>query len=374
MDRCGTGRRRSMAAGVVILLAISAVAGVYQLLALAACLAFRRQPAPRSLESGSVSILKPLYGVDSALRGAIASHTILEGKYEFLCGIREGDPAAEVVADFPTVRLIPCTTITPNRKVGSLIDLTRASRYPILVVNDADIRVEPDYLAHVTAPLSDPTVGLVTCMFRPEGDTTAARFEALGVATDLVPSMIVARALGVKDFASGATMAFRRSDLERIGGFEAIGGYLADDYQLGHRIHSLGLKCVLSDTIVATHLGGGWGDVWRHQVRWARTVRVSKFWGYVGLPLAFASVWAVALIAAGYLGWALALLAVRMAMAIAGGWLVLRSRDVLRMLLLVPLRDLFTAAAWLAGLFGRTVLWRGQRLPIDREGRIQNHG
>ena len=167
-------------------------------------------------------------------------------------------------------------------------------------------------------------------------------------------------------------MAFRRSDLERIGGFEAIGGYLADDYQLGHRIHSLGLKCVLSDTIVATHLGGDWGDVWRHQVRWARTVRVSKFWGYVGLPLAFASVWAVALIAAGYWEWALALLAVRMAMAIAAGWLVLRSPDVLRMLLLVPLRDLFTAAAWLAGLFGRTVLWRGQRLPIDREGRIQN--
>ena len=365
-----------MAAGIVILLAISAAAGVYQLLALIACLTFRRQPlapGPGPLGPG-ISILKPLYGIDGALREAIRSHTVLEGEYEFLCGVREGDPAAQVVADFPKVRLIPCTTVTPNRKVGSLIDLSRAASHPILVVNDADIRVEPDYLAHVTAPLSDPTVGLVTCMFRPEGDTAASRFEALGVATDLVPSMIVARALGVKDFASGATMAFRRSDLERIGGFEAIGGYLADDYQLGHRIHNLGLRCVLSDAVVATHLGGGWGDVWRHQVRWARTVRVSKFWGYVGLPLAFASVWAVALIAAGYWGWALALLAVRMAMAIAGGWLVLRSPDVLRMLLLVPLRDLFTAAAWLAGLFGKTVLWRGQRLPIDREGRIENRG
>jgi len=369
-----------MAARAVILLAIAAASGVYQVIALLACVGFRRGQGPGSSQeklrgqTQGVSILKPLYGVDSALRGAIASHTVLEGQYEFLCGVRDGDPAAAVVADFPTVRLIPCSTVTPNRKVGSLIDLARAARFPILVVNDADIRVERDYLAHVTAPLSDPTVGLVTCMFRPEGDTTAARFEALGVATDLVPSMIVARALGVKDFASGATMAFRRSDLERIGGFEAIGGYLADDYQLGHRIHSLGLKCVLSDAIVATHLGGGWGDVWRHQVRWARTVRVSKFWGYVGLPLAFASVWAVALIASGYWEWGLALLAVRMAMAIAGGWLVLRSPDVVRMLFLVPLRDLFTAAAWLAGLFGKTVLWRGQRLPIDREGRIQNRG
>jgi ceramide glucosyltransferase len=238
------------------------------------------------------------------------------------------------------------------------------------VVNDADIRVEPDYLARVTGPLSDPGIGLVTCMFRPEGDTPASRFEALGVATDLVPSMIMARAVGVKDFASGATMAFRRADLERIGGFEAIAGYLADDYQLGHRIHGLGLKCVLSDAIVATHLGGGWHDVWRHQVRWARTVRVSKFWGYAGLPLSFATVWALALAAAGRWRWAAELLAIRMAMATAAGWLVLRSPTVLRMWLLIPLRDLFTAAAWLAGLFGKTVLWRGTRLHLDREGRI----
>jgi ceramide glucosyltransferase len=356
----------------VILEIIAAVAGAYQLFATVACLAFRRGQGkkPRGQTPG-VSILKPVYGADSALRAAIASHTVLEGEYELLCGVREGDPAEAVIAEFPRARLIRCTTVTPNRKAGSLIDLARAARYPILVVNDADIRVEPDYLARVTAPLSDPGVGLVTCMFRPEGDTPASRFEALGVATDLVPSMIVARAMGVKDFASGATMAFRRADLDRIGGFEAIAGYLADDYQLGHRIHSLGLKCVLSDTIVATHLGGNWSDIWSHQVRWARTVRVSKFWGYVGLPLAFATVWALALAIAGQWGWALALLAVRMIMATAGGWLVLRSPDVLRLWVLIPVRDLFTALAWAAGLFGKTVLWRGRRLHLDREGRIR---
>ena len=224
----------------------------------------------------------------------------------------------------------------------------------------------------MTEPLSDPGVGLVTCLYRPEGDTFAARFEGLGVSTDFAPSTLVARLVGVDEFALGSTMAFRRADLERIGGFEAIADYLADDYQLGHRIHGLGLKCVLSDTIVATHLGGGWGDVWRHQVRWARTVRVSKFWGYLGLPLAFATVWAVALAAEGHWVWALVLLALRMAMATAAGWTVLRSPDVLRMWILIPVRDVFTAAAWGAGLFGKTVLWRGQRFPIDREGRILN--
>jgi ceramide glucosyltransferase len=362
-----------MVTGTVILFVIAAAAGAYQLLATVSCVAFRRRPlapGPWPLAPG-VSILKPVYGADSALREAIRSHTVLEGEYEFLCGVRSGDPAAAVIAEFPSIRIVECTTNTPNGKVGSLVDLARAARYPILVVNDADIRVEPDYLARVTEPLSDPSVGLVTCMFRPEGDTPAARFEALGVATDLVPSMIVARAIGVKDFASGATMALRRTDLERIGGFEAIGDYLADDYQLGHRIHGLGLRCVLSDAIVATHLGGGWSDVWRHQVRWARTVRYSKFWGYVGLPLAFATVWVFTLALAGEWIWALALLGVRMAMATAAGWFVLRSPDALRMWVLIPFRDLFTAAAWLAGLFGRTVNWRGRILTIDSEGRIR---
>ena len=354
---------------IVELLAVAS--GGYQLLATIACLAFKKGPGARRRAPAGISILKPVYGADSALRAAIESHTRLEGEYELLCGVREGDPAEAVIAEFPRARLIRCTTVTPNGKVGSLIDLARAARYPILVVNDADIRVEPDYLARVTGPLSDPSVGLVTCMFRPEGDTTAARFEALGVATDLVPSMIVARFLGVKDFASGATMAFRRTDLDRIGGFEAIGDYLADDYQLGHRIHGLDLQCVLSDTIVATHLGGDWRDVWTHQVRWARTVRVSKFWGYVGLPLAFATVWAMALAAAGEWTWALSLLAVRMAMATAGGWIVLRSPDVLRMWVLIPLRDLLTAAAWLVGLFGKSVVWRGRRLALDAEGRVR---
>ena len=360
-----------MAARAVIIEIIAAIAAAYQLFATAGCLLFRRQgPGARGLATG-VSILKPVHGTDPALREAIRSHTVLEGEYELLCGVRDGDPAIAVIAEFPRARLVRCTTITPNRKVGSLIDLVRAARYPILVVNDADIRVDPDYLARVTAPLSNSRVGLVTCIFRPESDTLAARFEALGVATDLVPSMLVARLMGVKDFASGATMAFRRADLERIGGFEAIADYLADDYQVGHRIHSLGLECVLSDAIVATHLGGGWGDIWRHQVRWARTVRVSKFWGYLGLPLSFATLWAAALAAMGEWMWAGTLLAVRMTMATAGGWIVLRSPDVLRLWILIPFRDLLTSASWLAGLFGRTVEWRGRTLSLDGEGRIR---
>jgi ceramide glucosyltransferase len=355
----------------VILPVIAAIAAAYQLFAIVACLTHRRRvilPSPCPLP---VSVLKPIRGADAGLREAIASHAALRGEFEVLCGVSDlNDPAVAVLRTFPNVRVIECHTVMPNAKAGVLMDLVEAARFPILVVNDADIRVEPDYLERVTTPLSNAAVGLVTCLYRAHGDTLATRFEALGVATEFAPSTLVARLTGVDEFALGSTLAFRRADLERIGGFAKIAEYLADDYQLGHRLHALGLKCVLSDVVVDTHLGGTWADVWRHQLRWARTIRVSKFFGYLGLPVTFATLWAVVSAAFGRWDLVWTLLAIRMAMAIIAGWFVMRSRDALRLWFLIPLRDLYGAAVWCAGLFGSSVIWRGQRLRLDREGRI----
>jgi ceramide glucosyltransferase len=355
----------------VILAVIAALAAAYQALAMIACVT-RPRARGTAVAPGPVSILKPVRGMDPAFREAIRSHTHLHGEYEFLCGVSDlRDPAVAALREFPQVRVIECPTLAPNGKVGVLIDLAAAARHPILVVNDSDIRVEPDYLERVTWPLADPEVGLVTCLYRPVADTFAARFEGLGISTDFAPSALVARLLGVDEFAMGSTLAFRRADLDRIGGFAAIADYLADDYQLGHRIHALGLKCVLSDVIVETHLGGGWKQVWAHQVRWARTIRVSKPGGYLGLPLTNATVWA--LVAAVFGRWELAatLLAARFAMAFAAGWMALRSRDFLRLYWLVPVRDLFGFAVWGLGLFGNTVVWRDRKLSLDKAGRIQ---
>jgi ceramide glucosyltransferase len=362
-----------VAAGHLILVAIAAIAAGYQLAAFIACLVFLRlKPAPGPWPPAPVSILKPIRGLDPGFREAIQSHLALAGEFELLCGVRDASGAeAAVLREFPRVCIVECTTQAPNGKAGVLMDLARAARHPILVVNDSDIHVETDYLPRVTAPLARGEVGLVTCLYRAEGDTFASRFEGLGIATDFAPSTLIARLLGVDEFAMGSTLAFRRADLKRIGGFEAVASYLADDYQLGHRIHGLGLKCVLSDVIVSTHLSGGWLDVWRHQVRWARTVRVSKFWGYLGLPVTFATVWAVVAVAAGRWDLAAMLLAARMLMAACAGWWVMRSRDVLRLWLLIPLRDIFGACVWVAGLFGNTVVWRGLRLRIDSQGRIK---
>jgi ceramide glucosyltransferase len=354
----------------VILLTIAAIAAAYQILAILACV-FRGRAQPAK-GVGPVSVLKPVRGLDPGFREAIRSHTVLHGDYEFLCGVSQPtDPAIPVLREFYRVRVVDCDTPAPNGKVGVLIDLATEAKHPILVVNDADIRVEPDYLTRVTGPLADPRVGLVTCLYRPVGDTFAARFEGLGVATDFAPSALVARLVGVDEFAMGSTLAFRREDLERIGGFAAVADYLADDYQLGHRIHALGLKCVLSDVVVETHLGGGWRQVWAHQVRWARTIRVSRFGGYLGLPVTNATLWAVVCALFGRLDLAAALLGLRLVMALTAGWGVLRSRDVLLLWWLTPVRDLCGFAVWATGLFGHSVVWRGRRLGLDREGRIQ---
>lgn len=368
-------RLRRGLARPVIAIAIAVVAGAYQVVAILACL-FGRGQASADRRQGPVSILKPVHGADPALREAIRSHAVFTGEYELVCGLSDPNDDSiplllEMSREFPSIRIVECHTKTANGKVGVLADLAAAARFPILIVNDADIRVEPDYLDRVTAPLADPNVGLVTCLYRPIGTTFASRFEGLGVSTDFAPSALVARLVGVDEFAMGSTLAFRKSDLDRIGGFAAFGDYLADDYQLGHRMHKLGLKCVLSDVVVETSLGGGWQDVWRHQVRWARTIRVSKPGGYAGLPVTNATLWAVILAAMGRWELAAAVLAIRLWMAIQAGWFVLRSRDVLLFWWLVPARDLFAFAVWIVGLFGNSVIWRGRELKLDREGRIR---
>ena len=367
-----SGRRGGVARGVILAL-IAAFAGAYQVLAIVACIRFRR--GARGQGSGTslaASILKPVAGLDSGLWPALESHSKLHGDYELLCGVRSlEDPAVAALREFPRARIVECRTQSPNGKVGVLVDLVRAAHKDILVVNDADIRVDPDYLERVTTRLSDPGVGLVTCLYRPEGASFAGRFEGLGVSTDFAPSTLVGWLLGLQEFAGGSTLAFRRADLVQLGGFEAIADYLADDYQLGSRLRALGLKCVLSESIVSTHLGGGWRDVWLHQLRWARTIRVSNFAGYLSLPVTFATVWAVAAFATGGLWTGAALLSTRMVMAIISGWIVMRSRDVPRLWFLIPVRDLFAAAVWTMGLFGNTVVWRGQRLKLDGQGRIR---
>jgi len=319
------------------------VPAAYQLLAIVACLVHWRRKGAKSVDLVPISVLKPTNKGTFPPQKALESH------------LSQDYPEFEVVSNG-----LPGES-TPNPKVGKLIVLAREARHPVWIVNDADIRVPPGYLRDVAATLAQPGVGVVTCLYRAHGNSQASSFEAFGVAVDFMPSILVARLIGVREFGLGATLAFRRSDLERIGGFTAIAPYLADDYQLAKKITELGLRCELSRAVVDTDLGGDWRAVWRHQVRWARTIRFSRPGGYLGLPVAHAGLWA--LVAAGS-PFALILLGLRFASAWIGGVAVLDSPVARRWWWLAPVWDLAAFAVWIAGWTGRTVEWQGRKLTI----------
>lgn len=365
---------------IYVLLAAGLAAAIYQLLALAAALRHLRSKDPEAHVFPPVSILKPVCGLDPHFYQAIRSHAVLDyPDYEIIFGVR--DPADPAIAEIERLKLeFPARRIrlvmssdsqALNRKVGGLIDLAAEARNPVLVVNDGDVRVPPDYLRRVVAPLEDKRVGLVTCLYGVRADTWPARWEALGVVTDFPAGVLVARLLGQAEFGLGSTLAFRAAQLRQFGGFEALADYLADDYQLGRHISQLGYRVALSRVVVETNLSGAsWSEVWRHQVRWARTIRLSRGGGYLGLPVTNAALWFV-LLAAARLWWlAVPLLALRLAGGLLIGVGILRSREAARYFFLIPARDLWALAIWAAGLSGSTVEWRGARLKLDDQGKI----
>ena len=320
-----------------------------------------------------LSILKPVHGRDPRFYEAIFSHAAQKyPEFEILFGVSDpSDPALEDIRrlqrEFPQrrIEIAIAPTHAPNAKAGVLAELARRARYPLLLVNDSDILVDPGYLMAVTAPLENPEIGLVTCLYRARAESWASRCEALGISTEFAPSVLAARLLGVSDFALGSTMVFRADTLRRIGGFEAIANYLADDYQLGQRISRLGYRIEFAPVVVETDLGGElWLQTWSHQLRWSRTIRVSRPAGYCGYAVTHATLWALVAMAAHQ--WWVALLALGMRM-LAGalvGAVILQDRNVLLNFWLIPLRDLIGFAVWLGGLFGHTVQWRDRELQL----------
>lgn len=341
---------------------------------------------PQTSSFPPVSILKPLKGIDPEIYESFRSHCLQDySEYEIIFGVSDpADPAIEIVQklqhEFPErrIQLVICPKILgANVKISNLVQMLPDARYEYLIVNDSDIRVESDYLRRVSAPLADSRVGMVTCLYHgaPE-KKLGSRLEALGISTDFCAGVLVANQIehGIH-FGLGSTLAFRRCDLEKIGGFTAILDFLADDYELGKRISNLGLSIELSDLVVATHLPPyRLRDFFSHQLRWARGVRDVRRGGYIGLVFTFGVAWALlAIIASRGAKWALVALAVtlilRFAAAIAVGWKVLRDRQVLRFGWLIPLRDLIAAAVWLVSLSGNTVTWRGDRFHL-KNGRL----
>jgi ceramide glucosyltransferase len=357
----------------------------YWLLALA--LVRRHVGGPPALPAATVppvSILKPVRGVDPDACAGFESFFRLDyPAYELVFGV--ADPADPVLpllevlrAAHPGVpsRIVVAPAPGPNRKASLLEALAREARFDVLVATDADIRVAPAWLREVTAALDAPGVGLVTCPYvGAVAGSLPAHLEALHMGVTFLPSAVVAsHSLGVP-FAMGSTMALRRSTLDAAGGFAPLAQFLADDYQLGARVAALGQRVVLAREVVASALGRTtFREQWDRELRWARCTRASRPAGHAGyaltfsLPLALAFLVASGLEPAGFAAVAGSLV-VRWTAA-AGIARATRDHVSLRALLLVPLRDLLTAAIWAAGFVGGPVIWRGERFAVDGEGRL----
>ncbi|HZR56958.1 MAG TPA: bacteriohopanetetrol glucosamine biosynthesis glycosyltransferase HpnI [Terriglobales bacterium] len=343
----------------------------------------------RSTQTTAVSILKPLKGTDPGMYESLRSHCLQNySEYEIIFGVSDpDDPAIELVVrlkdEFPqqAIRLVRCDKIPgTNIKVSNLAQMLPSARFEVLLINDSDIRVTPDYLQQVVPPLTNPKVGLVTCLYRGiAASTLGSKLESLGISTDFAPGVLTARYLESIRFGLGSTLAFRRSDLARIGGFEALVDYLADDYQIGNRIAALGLEVKLSEVVLETYLPAyNFRGFIAHQLRWGRTIRDSRPWGYLGLLFTFGLPWALlTLIASQSAIWSWALLGatgiIRLCMALAVGRGVLQDRQVTRRMWLIPLRDCIGVFVWLTSFVGHTIEWRGERFHL-KDGKLTRIG
>jgi len=352
-----------------------------------------------------VTLLKPLKGCDAMTEDCLRSWLAQEyrGRVQILFGVAdEDDPvcwlARRLLKQFPDAdaQLVVCGPPRgANFKVSNLVELERLACYEVVVISDADVRVTPDFLANIVAPLREEQMGLVNCFYRlANSPTLAMRWEALAINADFWGQVLQARSLKPLGFALGAVMATRRRQLREIGGLRALADCLADDFQLGRRIAKRGYRIELSPLVVECWSPPvGWVAAWKHQLRWARTIRVCQPAPYFFSILSNPTLWPLLYLAVNPTAPALVLglgcWFVRMATALdlqarleqgplapapgpraagrgqpLGGWGRVRNAW------LALLKDLLHASIWLLAFTGNTIEWRSRKMRLRRDGSI----
>ena len=392
------------------------------------------RPNPRP----SVTLLKPLKGCDPATEDCLRSWFAQQhaGPTQLLFGVAAvEDPVCGIVRklleEFPGVeaQLVVANSLPgANAKVAKLAELERVAKHDLLVISDADVRVPSDFLVNLVAPLCDGLryeseisgagarpCGLVCCFYRLANPTTVAmQWEAVAINADFWSQVLQSRNLKPLDFALGAVMAIRRQQLQEIGGFAALADCLADDYQLGNRIARRGYSIAISPVVVECWSAPmGWAAVWKHQLRWARTIRVCRPVPYFFSILSNATLWpllwlalkpASSVAACAVVCWLVRILtALNLQQRLSqnldrGGRASPRARTFpensarehtrppaaqpprqapqtqvptpWRYAWLVPVKDLLQAAIWLLAFMGNGIEWRGEWMRLRRDGTL----
>jgi len=329
-----------------------------------------------------VTVLKPLHGAEPNLTANIATFRDQgwAAPIQIVAGVARPDdgavPGARAVGD--TLDLVIDGRIHgANAKVGNLINMMPAVRHDLIVLSDSDMVAAPDYLQRIAVALAEPGVGAVTCAYSGRGDGGFwSRFGAGMLSYHFLPSVLLSLPLGAGNVCMGSTIAMRREVLDAIGGFERFADTLADDHAIGVAVRALGLKVVVPPMLV-THasIETSFIALARHELRWMATVRDLNPAGHIGstvlhaLPLALI---ACALAPGGVTDAILiSALGVRMLSAVTVNRMVGRRTMPYWQL---PLRDLMTFAMHVASLFVRSVEWRGARLTMRDEGKIEARG
>jgi len=370
-----------------VIAVILAPAWAYLVGTAVAAVRFARRATPSGPEPPPVSLLKPLHGAEPGLYENLRSFAQQDYPVvQMVLGVNDANDGALPVAQ-ALIRDLPASDIAlvldppvrgSNLKVANLENMLAAARHDILVISDSDMRVDRRYLGAVTAPLHDPRIGLVTCLY--EGVSTGGIWSELGalhINFGFLPSALVAAELGIGHGCFGATIAMRRETLERIGGLARLRDELADDRRIGDAVRAQGLAVLLSRYVVEARVSEpSFTSLWQHELRWARTVRAITPAGFAGSvlthPVALAALAAAAsrfgltsailLVLSCLLRWASALIiAGALAFTTAGLWLL-------------PVRDALSFAVFVASFFGRRVCWRDQLFHVDASGRMTVKG
>ncbi len=340
-----------------------------------------------------VTVLKPLHGAEPMLEEALYSLCRQAyGPLQIVFGVQNpSDPAVGVVKRlqqrFPGIEMalvVDSTLHGRNRKVGNLINMLPAARHNVLVIADSDVHVREDYLDCLVAALAAPGVGLVTTLYAglPASPCLTAQLGAMQITHGFLPSALLARRLGRGD-CLGATMCLRRDDLARIGGLESLVDHLADDNVLGQRIQRLGMNVALARSVPLTTVPEtDLPALFRHELRWARTIRTLEpvgfaasilqypmFWAILTMAFSRFAPWSITLFAAVWLLRALA--ARRIDGALGRTW-----RGDYKGILaffcpvwLLPFRDGLSVFVMLVSYASRRVDWRGHALHADSPAR-----
>jgi len=367
----------------VFLLSLLGGALIYCALTVVAAVRYRAVRPGKLRQAPPISVLKPLAGAEEGLEDNLRS--FFEQHYrefEILFAVRSAqDPAIAVVerlrARYPAVPSRLIVTGEPpyaNAKVYSLDCMLAAARHGLVAMADSDTRATPALLATLAAEFQNEKIGLVTCPYRAvPGASFWSTLEAVGLNTEFTGGVLVARLLEGMKFALGPTIAARRATIESIGGFDALKDYLAEDYMMGKLAAQRGFGVILSSCAIEHHIGAlGFAANLRHRLRWNRSTRQSRPWGYIGQVFTNPLPVALLLWACEPRAWPLVALAA--ALRAAAGWAVagyaLDDPLVRRLWWLVPLQDAASFLVWLAGFFGHTILWRGRKYYLLKDGRF----